>query len=135
MQIHLNTPFYFCYIMGELQTREDLKVFLANTEYETTIIKLTASWCGPCKKIAPYVNRLNEAYAKTHNFQYVEIDVDDALDLYAFFKKMKMANGVPTFLTFKKNLFDPNSYYVPYRCMTGADSRSLEEFYKSSLGC
>jgi thiol-disulfide isomerase/thioredoxin len=119
----------------EIQTREDLKIYLENTEYETTIIKLTASWCGPCKKIAPYVNRLNETYSKKCNFEYLEIDVDDALDLYAFFKKMKMANGVPTFLSFKKQLFHKDSYYVPFRCLTGADSRGLEDFYKASLGC
>ena len=120
--------------MCEIQTREDLRTYLANTEHETTIIKLTASWCGPCKKIAPFVSRLNEMYSK-HNFKYLEIDVDDALDLYAFFKKMKMANGVPTFLTFKKSQYTPDTYYVPYKCMSGADPRSLEEFYKASLGC
>jgi thiol-disulfide isomerase/thioredoxin len=120
--------------MCELHTREDLRSYLATTEYETTIIKLTASWCGPCKKIAPVVSRLNERYSKYH-FEYLEIDVDDALDLYAFFKKMKMANGVPTFLTFKKSLYNPDTYYVPYRCMTGADQPALEGFYKASLGC
>lgn len=118
-----------------LENREQLKEHLSTTRYETTIIKLTASWCGPCKKIAPYVNQLNEIYSKTHSFQYIEIDVDNALDLYAFFKKMKMANGVPTFLTFKKCLYQPDSYYVPYKCMTGADPRGLEEFYRVSLVC
>ena len=121
--------------MCEIQTREDLRTYLSNTSCDTTIIKLTASWCGPCKKIAPFVSRLNEMYSKHYNFEYLEIDVDDALDLYAFFKKMKMANGVPTFLSFKKSQFNPETFYVPYRCMTGADSRGLEEFYKSSLGC
>jgi len=121
--------------MCEIQTRKDLESYLADTKYDTTIIKLTASWCGPCKKIAPVVHRLNEAYSKTYRFEYLEIDVDDALDLYAFFKKMKMANGVPTFLTFKKSQFSPDTFYVPYRCMTGADSRGLEEFYKASLVC
>ena len=75
-----------------LENRADLKEHLANTSHETTIIKLTASWCGPCKKIAPYVAKLNEEYAKTQSFEYIEVDVDQALDLYAFFKKMKMAN-------------------------------------------
>ena len=119
----------------KIESREDLKIYLANTDYDTTIIKLTASWCGPCKKIAPYVQKLNEAYAKKCNFEYLEIDVDEALDLYAFFKKMKMANGVPTFLSFKRTLFKADSYYVPFRCMTGADSRGLDDFYKASLGC
>lgn len=116
-----------------LENRDDLRTHLATTKYETTIIKLTASWCGPCKKIAPYVSRLNEVYSKKYPFEYIEIDVDESLDLYAFFKKMKMANGVPTFLTFKKSRYSPDTYYVPYKCMTGADPRGLEEFYKASF--
>ena len=121
--------------MCEIQTREDLRTYLSNTACDTTIIKLTASWCGPCKKIAPFVKQLNEHYSKKHSFEYLEVDIDDALDLYAFFKKMKMANGVPTFLTFKKSLYHPDSYYVPYKCITGADSRGLQLFYEASFGC
>jgi thiol-disulfide isomerase/thioredoxin len=113
-----------------LENRADLKEHLANTPHETTILKLTASWCGPCKKIAPYVARLNEEYAKTQSFEYIEVDVDQALDLYAFFKKMKMANGVPTFLCFKRDLYHPDQYYVPYQCITGADPRGLQNFYQ-----
>jgi thioredoxin 1 len=118
-----------------LENREDLKQYLCETKYDTTILKLTATWCGPCKKIAPYVSRLNEAYRRQYNFEYIELDVDQSLDLYAFFKKMKMANGVPTFLTFKKSQYSPDTYYVPYKCITGADPRGLEEFYKASFMC
>jgi thiol-disulfide isomerase/thioredoxin len=117
-----------------LENREDLKKHLSETNYDVTIIKLTAGWCGPCKKIAPYIHMLNKQYKGVSNFEYIEIDVDHALDLYAFFKKMKMANGVPTFLSFKKELYNPDTYYIPYKCITGADSRGLDLFYKASLG-
>jgi thiol-disulfide isomerase/thioredoxin len=116
-----------------LENREDLKAYLSLTKYDTTIIKLTASWCGPCKKIAPYVARLNKQYSEKYNFEYIEVDIDQCLDLYAFFKKMKMAVGVPTFLTFKKSTYNPDTYYVPYKCITGADPKGLDDFYMASL--
>ena len=116
-----------------LENREDLRNYLSETKYDTTIIKLTASWCGPCKKIAPHVATLNKLYSQKYDFEYIEIDIDESLDLYAFFKKMKMANGVPTFLTFKKAMFSPDTYYVPYKCITGADPRGLDQFYKASF--
>lgn len=119
----------------EIQTREDLKTFLSETCYDTTIIKLTATWCGPCKKIAPFVDSLNKHYASRYKFQYIEIDVDNAMDLYAFFKKMKMANGIPTFLTFKKEMYTPETFYIPYKCVTGASTQGLQDFYKASFTC
>lgn len=117
-----------------LENREDLKQYLAETKYDVTIIKLTASWCGPCKKIAPYVEMLNKEYSQVCNFEYIEVDIDNAMDLYAFFKKMKMANGVPTFLSFKKANYNPETYYVPFKAISGADPQGLTLFYKVSLG-
>ncbi len=117
-----------------ITSREELKQHLSTTDCETTIIKLTASWCAPCKKISPYVHMLNNQF-KDRSFEYIEIDVDEAIDLYAFFKKTKMANGVPTFLSFKKCSYHPDSYYVPFQCISGANPRALEDFYKASLNC
>ena len=136
MQIYLNNTFQFPSMTDvTLENRAKLNEHLSKSTYDTTIIKLTASWCGPCKKIAPYVNQLNEEYSKSHSFEYIEVDVDESLDLYAFFKKMKMANGVPTFLAFKRCLYNPETYYVPYKCITGADPRGLKAFYEASLVC
>jgi thioredoxin 1 len=115
-----------------LETRDDLRSYLKNTNSQTTIIKLTASWCGPCKRIQPYIEQLNEKY-KEVDYEYIEIDVDHAVDLYSFFKKMKMANGIPTMLCFKKRLYSDSTYYVPYKCMTGADSNLISNFFQLCL--
>lgn len=119
--------------MPVLENREDLQKHLESTEFETTIIKLTASWCGPCKKIAPFVSTLNAHYKPMVSFEYIEVDVDESMDLYAMFKKMKMANGVPTFLSFKKAKYNPSTYYVPFQGFSGANPQALEQFYRASL--
>jgi thiol-disulfide isomerase/thioredoxin len=116
------------------QTRDELREYLRNTDRDTTIIKLTAPWCGPCQKVKHVIQSLNEEYTqKNISFEYLEIDVDEALDLYSFFKRMKMAVGIPTFLTFKRELFTPDHFYVPYRCFTGADPTMVRAFYAESL--
>jgi thiol-disulfide isomerase/thioredoxin len=115
-------------------TRDELRIYLEHTDKDTTIIKLTASWCGPCQKVKSTIKTLNEQYTqKGISFEYIEIDVDEALDLYSFFKRMKMAVGIPTFLTFKKELFTPDHFYVPHRCFTGADPNLVKAFYAESL--
>jgi thiol:disulfide interchange protein len=117
-----------------METREDLKNYLKNTTADTTIIKLTATWCRPCKMIEPLIHQLNEHYmAKNKNYEYIEVDVDNAADIYAFFKKMRMANGIPTILCFKKQMYSDNHFYVPYKCMTGADTNGVTQFFKICL--
>jgi len=114
--------------------RDELRIYLEHTDKETTIIKLTAPWCGPCQKVKGAINALNEEYTqKGVSFEYIEIDVDEALDLFAFYKRMKMAVGIPTFLTYKKDMFTLDHYYVPYRCFTGADPTMVRAFYAESL--
>lgn len=118
-----------------METRDDLQKHLRTTPAETTIIKLTASWCRPCKMIEPIIHQLNNHYmSQNKDYEYIEVDVDQSIDLYAFFKKMRMANGIPTFLCFKKKMYTDTHYYVPYKCMTGADSKALTQFFQLCLG-
>ncbi len=118
----------------QLNTREELKEYLKNTPHKVTIIKLTATWCKPCKQINPVIEGLNKHYmSKGVDYEYIELDVDNAVDIYAFFKKMRMANGIPTILSFKKDLYQESSFYVPFRCLTGADQNGVIKLFNDSL--
>jgi thiol-disulfide isomerase/thioredoxin len=118
----------------ELSTRDQLREYLKNTTHKVTIIKLTATWCGPCKLINPAIQELNRFYmSRGNDYEFIELDVDNAVDIYAFFKKMRMANGIPTILSFKKELYDDSMYYVPFRCITGADPNGIAKLFKDSL--
>ena len=44
---------------------------------ETGILKFTASWCGPCRKIAPFIHELSEEY----DIEVTTIDIDKHNDL------------------------------------------------------
>ena len=44
-----------------LKTRKELKEFI--TTSNAFIIDFTATWCGPCKMIAPHVNALSQKYS------------------------------------------------------------------------
>jgi thiol-disulfide isomerase/thioredoxin len=118
-----------------INSREDLKEFLQKTEHETTILKLTATWCKPCQNTKPLLAKLNQHYrSKNVDYQFIEVDVDDSMDFYAFMKKMKMANGIPTFLVYKKSLYNPDTYYAPFACISGADERGIIQLFEQSLG-
>jgi thioredoxin 1 len=56
---------------------------------ETVVIKFTATWCMPCKKIAPIYKELAEIY----DAHFMEVDVDELSRVGAQFK----VTGMPTF--------------------------------------
>lgn len=117
-----------------IKTREELKQYLQNTTFDTTILKFTATWCGPCKTIASTLTQLNNHYkAQKINYEYIEIDVDECTDLYVFFKKNRMLNGIPTVMSFKKSEFTPQSFWVPFSTFSGASPKDIANLFKLSL--
>lgn len=64
------------------------------SDEKIVLLYFTASWCGPCQKIKPYVAKLKETYQRLEVFL---IDVDKANDLSMHFKIKSM----PTFCLFK----------------------------------
>jgi thioredoxin 1 len=88
------------------------------------IVKLGATWCGPCKQIAPVVHGF---FASSPNDVIcADIDVDESFDLYAYFKSKKMVNGIPVILCYKKG----NTTFIPDDSVTGAEPGALDAFFK-----
>ena len=88
------------------------------------IVKLGATWCGPCKKIAHIV----EAFfaGSPPNVICADIDVDESIDLYAYLKHNRMVNGIPVMLMYKKG----NVSFAPDDSVTGSDPGQLDAFFK-----
>jgi hypothetical protein len=88
------------------------------------ILKLGASWCGPCKKIEHIVHAFFAS--SPDNVVCGDIDVDVSFDFYALLKSKKMVNGIPVLLCYKKG----NGTYIPDDMVTGADPMALDAFFK-----
>ncbi|KAM7446377.1 Thioredoxin-like protein 1 [Porites harrisoni] len=83
------------------------------------VVDFTASWCGPCKSIAPKFASLSVKYPSA---VFLKVDVDKCEDI-------AIANNVsamPTFKFFKGK--------VKVDEMTGADEKKLEEKIKKWIG-
>lgn len=114
------------------ENRDTFKEFLKNSNREVTIIKFTAKWCVPCKKINPIVKNLLQQY-KDYNFRYHELDVDECTDTYSFFKKKRMVNGIPAFCVYYKSKYDEDTFYIPEKIVTGANPDSIINLFDEVL--
>jgi thioredoxin-like negative regulator of GroEL len=85
-------------IIIELNRNQFQQLLQVNPGY--IIIKITAEWCKPCKKIQPLVEQWFAGFPK--EVQCVELDVDENDDIYAYFRKNKIVAGIPAILAYKK---------------------------------
>lgn len=109
-----------------MQDLEDFKMVLQNNP-GMVMIKFTASWCAPCKKIDPHVK---EWFKKMPNhIQTIVADIDNCIDVYGFLKTKKMISGVPTILMYKKN----NLGYIFDDCVSGTNPTEYDLFFKRCL--
>merc|ERR1711936_714215 len=92
---------------------------LASAGAKLVVVDFTATWCGPCKRIAPFFDELSTKYSKA---VFLKVDVDQCQETAA-------ANGVsamPTFIFFRnKTKIDK---------IQGADNKALEEKIKQHYG-
>jgi thiol-disulfide isomerase/thioredoxin len=88
------------------------------------VVKLGATWCGPCKKIKHIVDAF--FLSSPENVLCADIDVDECFDLYSFLKSKRMVNGIPAILCYRKG----NVSYAPDDMVTGIDPTDLDAFFK-----
>lgn len=85
---------------------------------EKCVIKFTASWCGPCKRISPLYKKLSEEHTSV---KFYEVDIDEGAEI----SDTLGIKSVPTFLFFvsgeqRKSL-----------TVTGGKEKELTESVKS----
>lgn len=100
-----------------IQYESDLSDFqnlLANNSL--VAVDFTASWCGPCKRIAPEFERLSGLYT---NWTFRKVDVDEAEEITEAYGVSQM----PTFIFFKDAQI--------LEKLVGADAEALESKLKS----
>jgi thiol-disulfide isomerase/thioredoxin len=105
--------------------KQELENIVKNLSSEQAIfMKFTADWCGPCKTIKPECDNLVKLCSE--NIYYIEIDVDESVELFAFFKKQKLLKGIPgMYLYFGKDRSQDDKWYLPDYSVLGADKSQL----------
>ena len=81
----------------------DLVISVANDTFDQEVLKAStlvmvdfwATWCGPCKIVAPVVEELAKEYEGKVNF--VKVNTDENQDLATRFN----IRGIPTLMFFK----------------------------------
>jgi thioredoxin 1 len=76
----------------EFKTRSEFKNFVSSQKI--VVVKLTATWCGPCKRSQPLVDKCFKNMP--NNVYMVVVDIDKSPDIKRYLK----CTSVPTFVNF-----------------------------------
>jgi thiol-disulfide isomerase/thioredoxin len=89
-------------IITEFDDLQQFNTILSNNP-GMVILKLGATWCGPCQQIKGLVHGLMTQIMSVYGEKVVccDIDVDESFELYALLKTKKMVNGIPAILCWK----------------------------------
>ncbi|KAJ5223520.1 Thioredoxin [Penicillium chermesinum] len=88
-------------------------IFKALVSSGPAVIDFYATWCGPCKAVAPKVGELSEKY---QNVRFIQVDVDKMRGVAQQFG----VTAMPTFVFLK------DGQEVADKRVRGADVRALE---------
>ena len=82
-----------------------------------TVVDFFATWCGPCKMMAPHI----DGFAKTYtDVTFLKVDVDEAEDL----SQSQGVTAMPTFFLYKAG--------TKVGELVGANAAKLEELIKKN---
>jgi len=116
-------------VITSLKSLDELKKLLSSNP-GILIIKLGATWCGPCQKIEPLVHSYFEKMAKMDNVILCNLDVDNNFEVYGHFKRKKIVNGIPALLAY----YPENEDGFPDDFIAGADETRVSMFFGRCIG-
>ncbi|KAL4964072.1 thioredoxin family protein [Aspergillus stella-maris] len=79
---------------GKVTQIDNPVIFKALVSSGPVVVDFFATWCGPCKAIAPVVGKLSETYT---DVKFIQVDVDKARSI----AQEHQIRAMPTFVLYK----------------------------------
>ena len=89
------------------------------------VVRFTADWCKPCKRIKHVCLEWQQALGDAVVF--VDIDIDNEIDVYSFFKRKRVIKGIPAILAW--NRLDTENDFWPDDSVCSGDTSDVIAFF------
>jgi len=82
-------------MVHKVQDADDFKACVKEAGEKLIVIDFYATWCGPCKMIAPHMEEMSKTM---EDVVFLKVDVDECEDIAEEYK----VTAMPTFVFLKK---------------------------------
>ncbi|WBW74510.1 cytosolic thioredoxin Trx1 [Schizosaccharomyces osmophilus] len=79
-------------MVNQISKTEDFKAVIAQNKL--VVVDFFATWCGPCKAIAPKVDQFSKTYSEA---EFIKVDVDELSEIAA----EAGVHAMPSFFLYK----------------------------------
>jgi thiol-disulfide isomerase/thioredoxin len=108
------------------KTRTDFLRVKTERNPGALVFWFTATWCGPCKTVAPVLAKYANMFARTTpHIRIIRVDVDECMDTYSFMRSRRMVDGVPTLLCYGAE----NGGIAPDCAVSGGNINNVHAFF------
>lgn len=104
-------------VVSEISSKEMFIEILEKNDY--VFVDFYAPWCGPCKRIAPWLDELSES-EQYNSIIFVKINIDELKEL-AFKYNVR---SIPTFMLFEHNEQNDGT---KHEAIVGASTSKINE--------
>jgi thiol:disulfide interchange protein len=113
--------------------KNDLEIVVKSLKPDQAIfMKFTADWCGPCKTIKADCDKMVSICSS--NIYYIEIDIEESIELYTFFKAKKLLKGIPALYLYFGECRQPDpKWYLPDYSVLSANKSEVNIFFAQLL--
>ena len=106
-------------MVRSLATKEEFDTLLSSSGDKAVVVDFTATWCGPCQRIAPIYEELAKEFPQCI---FVKVDVDENQET----AMACQVQAMPTFKIFKKG--------AEVGMLRGADPDGLKKLLQEHAG-
>jgi len=107
-------------VVLKIESKEMFDAELKKAGDKLVIVDFFATWCGPCKMIAPKLERMSEEYKE--KVIVLKVDVDEVEDVAMEYK----IEAMPSFCLFR------NGQELRDQRLMGASEEKLKEKFESA---
>jgi thioredoxin 1 len=111
-------------VLSSLHPNDLLSVLKNNVNI--VILRFTAVWCGPCKRIEPVIQAWLDKMPA--DVMFYSLDIDENVEIYSYFKSKRRVNGVPAIMCFSRG----NLTYIADEFVSSSVLEDISRFFEKS---